>query len=91
MQIAGAGAGGVSTSFNYAMEDVINNYGIPIVQSTRAMSGEVPISDVSSDTALHIASGYLNPMKSRILLGILLSHGKNMTQIAKAFVGSTDD
>ena len=73
------------------MEDVINNYGIPIIQSTRAMSGEVPISDISSQTALHIASGYLNPMKSRILLGILLAQGKNMTQIADAFVGSTDD
>jgi len=73
------------------MEDVINNYGIPIVQSTRAMSGEVPISDVSSSTALHIASGYLNPMKSRILLGLLLAHGENMTQISDAFVGSTAD
>jgi L-asparaginase len=30
-------------------------------------------------------------MKSRILLGILLAHGKNMTEIAEAFVGSTDD
>ncbi|KIM98508.1 hypothetical protein OIDMADRAFT_56865 [Oidiodendron maius Zn] len=89
--IAGAGAGGVSTSFNYAIEDVINNYGIPIVQSTRAMSGEVPTSDISTDSALHIASGYLNPMKSRVLLGILLAHNKNMTQIAKAFAGSTDD
>ena len=55
-KIAGAGAGGTSTSFNYAMEDVINNYGVPIVQSTRAMSGEVPASDVSSDTALHSMS-----------------------------------
>ena len=55
-QIAGAGAGGVSTSFNYAIEDVINKYGIPIVQSTRAMSGEVPTSDVSSDSALHSRS-----------------------------------
>ncbi|RDW89284.1 putative asparaginase [Coleophoma cylindrospora] len=89
--IAGAGAGGVSTSFNYAMEDVINTYGIPIVQSTRAMSGEVPSSDVASDTALHIASGYLNPMKSRILLGLLLAEGKNITEIAATFAGSTND
>jgi L-asparaginase len=73
------------------MEDVINNYGIPIVQSTRAMSGEVPVSDITSDTALHIASGYLNPMKSRILLGLLLAHNKNITEIADAFFGSTDD
>ena len=53
------------------------------------MSGEVPSTGVASDTALHIASGYLNPMKSRILLGLLLAHGKNMTEIAEAFAPST--
>ncbi|KAH6679392.1 L-asparaginase [Halenospora varia] len=87
--IAGAGAGGVSTPFNAAMEDVIVNKSIPIVQSTRAMSGEVPSSDTSDSTALHIASGYLNPYKSRILLGLLLAHGKNLTEIAAAYKGST--
>lgn len=87
--IAGAGAGGTSTSFNYAMEDVIRTYGIPIVQSTRAMSGEVPSFDTATDGAQHIASGYLNPMKSRILLGLLLAHGKNITEIAAAFKPST--
>ncbi len=30
-QIAGAGVGGVITSFKYAMEDVINKEGIPIL------------------------------------------------------------
>ncbi len=55
------------------------------------MSGEVPISDISSTTALHTAAEYLNPMKSRILLGLLLTHGKNVTEIADAFVGSTAD
>ncbi|KAF7890015.1 uncharacterized protein EAF02_002430 [Botrytis sinoallii] len=86
--IAGAGAGGVSTSFNYAMEDVINRLNIPIVQSTRAPNGEVPLSDVSSETALHIASGYLNPQKSKVLLGILLALEKNSTEISEAFAGS---
>ncbi|TGO51951.1 hypothetical protein BCON_0151g00250 [Botryotinia convoluta] len=86
--IAGAGAGGVSTSFNYAMEDVINRLKIPIVQSTRAPNGEVPYSDVSSETALHIASGYLNPQKSKVLLGILLALEKNSTEISEAFAGS---
>jgi len=52
------------------------------------MSGEVPTSDVSSDTALHIASGYLNLMKSRILLGILLAHWNYITEIADTFPGS---
>ena len=90
-QIAGAGAGGVSTSFNYAIEDVLNRLKIPVVQSFRTASGEVPLSDISSTTASHIASGYLNPQKSRILLGLLLAHGKNLTEIADVFAGSTDD
>jgi L-asparaginase len=72
-----AGVGGVSTSFNYAVEDVLNNYNVPVVQSMRINSGEVPLRDVSSQTAIHIASGYLDPEKSRILLGLLLAEGKN--------------
>ncbi|KAK4942889.1 hypothetical protein LTR10_017465 [Elasticomyces elasticus] len=89
--IAGAGAGGVTTSFNYAIEDVLNRLEIPIVQSFRTASGEVPLSDVSSTTASHIPSGYLNPQKSRILLGLLLAQGKNLTEIAAAFSPSVDD
>ncbi|KAG4431242.1 hypothetical protein IFR05_013283 [Cadophora sp. M221] len=88
--IAGAGAGGVSKRFDAAIEDVINNYHIPVIKSTRAMSGEVPSTGVASKKALQIASGYLNPMKSRILLGLLLAHGKNLTQIADAFAPSTN-
>ncbi|GKZ37900.1 hypothetical protein AbraIFM66950_009732 [Aspergillus brasiliensis] len=88
--IAGAGAGGVTTSFNEAIEDVINRLEIPVVQSMRTVNGEVPLSDVSSDTATHIASGYLNPQKSRILLGLLLSQGKNITEIADVFALGTD-
>lgn len=89
--IAGAGAGGVSTSFNYAIEDVLNRLQVPVVQSFRSVNGEVPLTDVSSTTASHIATGYLNPQKSRILLGLLLAHGKNLTEIATAFSGSVDD
>lgn len=70
------------------MEDVINRLNIPIVQSTRAPNGEVPLSDISSETALHIASGYLNPQKSKVLLGILLALEKNSTEISEAFAGS---
>ncbi|PYH72091.1 asparaginase ahrA [Aspergillus vadensis CBS 113365] len=88
--VAGAGAGGVTTSFNEAIEDVINRLEIPVVQSMRTVNGEVPLSDVSSDTATHIASGYLNPQKSRILLGLLLSQGKSITEIADVFALGTD-
>nr|UAJ75037.1 L-asparaginase [synthetic construct] len=86
--IAGAGAGGVSTSFNYAIEDVIKRLNIPIVQSSRAQNGEVPYSDISTETAMHIASGYLNPQKSKVLLSILLALDKNSTEISDAFSGS---
>jgi L-asparaginase len=64
---------------------------IPVVQSFRSVNGEVPYSDVSSETALHIAAGYLNPQKSKVLLGILLAQGKNLTEISAAFAGSVDD
>lgn len=89
-QIAGAGAGGVTSNFNTALEDVVNRLSIPVVQSMRTVSGEVPLSDVSSDTATHIASGYLNPQKSRILLGLLLAESKNLTEIGSVFALSTN-
>ncbi|PWY88892.1 L-asparaginase [Aspergillus sclerotioniger CBS 115572] len=88
--VAGAGAGGVTTSFNDAIEDVLNRLEIPVVQSMRTVNGEVPLSDISSETATHIASGYLNPQKSRILLGLLLAEGKNITEIANVFALGTD-
>ncbi|RAL07136.1 asparaginase ahrA [Aspergillus homomorphus CBS 101889] len=88
--IAGAGAGGVTTPFNAAIEDVINRLEIPIVQSMRTVSGEVPLSDVRSDIATHIASGYLNPQKSRILLGLLLAEAKNLTEVAEVFALGTN-
>lgn len=71
------------------MEDIINTQGIPIIQSTRAMSGEVPSSGIESETAIHIASGYLNPYKSRILLGVLLANRKNITEVKEVFSGAT--
>ena len=77
--------------FNYAVEDVLNNYKIPVVQSMRTNSGEVPLTDVSSQTAVHINSGFLDPEKSRILLGLLLAQGRNMSEIVATFTGSADD
>lgn len=56
----------------------------------RTVNGEVPLSDIESDTAAHIASGYLNPQKSRILLGLLLADAKNLTEIGSAFSLNTD-
>jgi L-asparaginase len=73
LSIALAGAGGVSTPFGYAVEDALNNQKLPVVQRMRTNSGEVPLSDVSGQTAMHIASGCHNPEKSRILLDLLLA------------------
>jgi L-asparaginase len=80
-QVAGSGAGSVSDSFNKAISDVTAKHKIPVVASTRTGNGEVP----SSDESAQIASGYLNPAKSRILLGLLLAEGKSVQEIHEAF------
>ncbi|KAE8353019.1 Asparaginase/glutaminase [Aspergillus coremiiformis] len=79
--IAGSGAGSVSSSFSRAVKDVIAKHGIPVIASTRTGNGEVP----SSDESTQIASGYLNPAKSRILLGLLLAEGKSVAEIKEVF------
>jgi L-asparaginase len=52
------------------------------VRSTRSPSGEVPFSE-SGDGG--ISSGYLNPQKARVLLGLLLAKGKSFADILEAF------
>ncbi|KAB8271893.1 Asparaginase/glutaminase [Aspergillus minisclerotigenes] len=79
--IAGSGSGSVSTPFSAAMEDITTKHNIPIVASTRTGNGEVPSSAESSQ----IASGYLNPAKSRVLLGLLLAQGKGVEEMRAVF------
>ncbi|EIT80150.1 Asparaginase/glutaminase [Aspergillus flavus] len=79
--IAGSGSGSVSTPFSAAMEDITTKHNIPIVASTRTGNGEVPSSAESSQ----IASGYLNPAKSRVLLGLLLAQGKSIEEMRAVF------
>ncbi|KAE8318627.1 Asparaginase/glutaminase [Aspergillus transmontanensis] len=79
--IAGSGAGSVSTPFSAAMEDIITKHNIPIVASTRTGNGEVPTSAESSQ----IASGYLNPAKTRVLLGLLLAQGRSVEEVRAVF------
>ncbi|KAI7969376.1 hypothetical protein EIK77_005006 [Talaromyces pinophilus] len=92
-QYAGAGAGGVSSNVDSAINFVVNKHKIPVVNSFRSANGEVPDSDIgnSSSQAIRIPSGYLNPQKSRILLGLLLAEKKNLNEIRDVFLGSTDD
>ena len=54
---------------------------IPVVVSTRTGNGEVP----TSDDKTQIASGYLNPSHSRILLGLLLAQEKGIEEIRDVF------
>jgi L-asparaginase len=67
------------------MQDVITTYGIPIIDSTRVMSGEVSNAGYDPEDPSPISSGFLNPYKSRMLLGVLLAQIRNMTEIATAF------
>ncbi|KAL2798284.1 Asparaginase/glutaminase [Aspergillus keveii] len=80
--IAGTGAGSVSSTYSSAIAELIEEKEFPIVRSTRSPSGEVPFSE-SGDGG--ISSGYLNPQKARVLLGLLLAKGKNFADILEAF------
>ncbi|KAL4872710.1 hypothetical protein BDV12DRAFT_125186 [Aspergillus spectabilis] len=77
--IAGTGAGSSSSSYSSAISELTDNE-FPVVRSTRTGSGEVPYSDSGS-----IASGFLNPPKARILLGLLLAKGKEFEEIREVF------
>ncbi|KAL3481141.1 Asparaginase/glutaminase [Aspergillus californicus] len=78
--IAGSGAGSVNSVFSSAISEIITETSFPIVSSTRTGNGEVPYSESGS-----ISSGFLNPAKSRILLGLLLAEGKKLEGIRAAF------
>ncbi|CUM53183.1 unnamed protein product [Debaryomyces tyrocola] len=69
---------------------------IPIIYSKRSMDGMVPvgslpnISNDKGETVEYnnaIASGYLNPQKSRILLQLCLSDGMEINEIKRVFKG----
>ncbi|KAF4175025.1 hypothetical protein CNMCM8694_009330 [Aspergillus lentulus] len=81
IQIAGSGAGSVSTDFNDAIDDIASTHSLPIVLSSRTGNGEVAITDSTTT----IESGFLNPQKARILLGLLLAENKGSKEIKEAF------
>ncbi|KAJ5520283.1 L-asparaginase type II [Penicillium fimorum] len=67
--VAGEGAGGVSTGFASAINDIVAKHNIPVVLSHRTVNGEVPAADITGENAkTQIASGMFNPQKPRILL-----------------------
>ncbi|KAM0087955.1 hypothetical protein ACP6JD_008732 [Aspergillus fumigatus] len=79
--IAGSGAGSVSSGYYDAIDDIASTHSLPVVLSTRTGNGEVAITD--SETT--IESGFLNPQKARILLGLLLAEDKGFKEIKEAF------
>ncbi|KAF4166771.1 hypothetical protein CNMCM6936_006221 [Aspergillus lentulus] len=81
IQIAGSGAGSVSSDFSDAIDDIASTHSLPIVLSSRTGNGEVAITDSTTT----IESGFLNPQKARILLGLLLAENKGSKEIKEAF------
>ncbi|KAF7119203.1 hypothetical protein CNMCM5793_008948 [Aspergillus hiratsukae] len=80
--IAGSGAGSVSSTFSNAIDDLSSTHpSLAIVRSTRTGNGEVP----PTDSTTEISSGFLNPQKSRILLGLLLAENKGFKEIREVF------
>lgn len=64
---------------------------IPVVYSKRSMDGMVPVANLpkspSKSSSNVIASGYLNPEKSRILLQLCLAQGYELEKIRSVFEG----
>ncbi|CCK69645.1 asparaginase ASP1 KNAG_0C05470 [Huiozyma naganishii CBS 8797] len=65
---------------------------VPIVFSKRSMDGMIPIANLPIDSSTRtrgsvIASGYLNPEKSRLLLQLCLSGGYSTEEIRHVFKG----
>ncbi|KAL2859942.1 asparaginase ahrA [Aspergillus lucknowensis] len=80
--IAGTGAGSVSSTYDSAIAELIETKQFPVVRSTRTPSGEVPYSESGEGG---ISSGFLNPPKARVLLGLLLAKGKQFEDILGTF------
>lgn len=85
--IATMGAGSLPASVNKACL----NTDIPIIYSKRSMDGMIPIANLPTNeegsTEKVIASGYLNPEKSRILLQLCLACGYSIDEIKLVFKG----
>jgi L-asparaginase len=77
--LAGAGAGSVAARIKPRLEE-LTRQGFPVVRSSRTGSGFAVKEDGGG-----IASGILNPQKSRILLMLALAHGADLARIRQLF------
>ncbi|KAL4915660.1 Asparaginase/glutaminase [Aspergillus aurantiobrunneus] len=87
--VAGEGAGGISTDFSHAINNIVARTGIPVVLSHRTVNGEVPTATVTDNKKTQIASGIFNPQQARVMLGLLLAEGKGFEEIRKIFGKAT--
>ncbi|BAP72459.1 L-asparaginase 1 [Kluyveromyces marxianus] len=85
--IATMGAGSLSSEVN----ETCKKLRLPIVYSKRSMDGMVPVANLpiepSNPASTIIASGYLNPEKSRILLQLCLKQKYSIPKIRTVFQG----
>ncbi|AGO10717.1 AaceriAGR357Wp [[Ashbya] aceris (nom. inval.)] len=74
-----------------AVNKVCMQLKIPVVYSKRSMEGMVPVANLpippSDPRSKIIASGYLNPEKSRILLQLCLSEDYSIDEMRRVFRG----
>ena len=82
--IATMGAGSLPDAVNDKCVSLTNK---PIVYSKRSMDGMIPIANLPKDGNNVIASGYLNPEKSRILLQLCLLSNYSLDEIKCVFNG----
>lgn len=78
------GAGSLSTETNNSLKKLYEKHSLPIIYSKRSMDGTVPHSSLP-DIKGAIASGYLNPQKSRILLQLCLLEAMDLEKIKAIF------
>ncbi|KRA24826.1 hypothetical protein ASD65_10620 [Microbacterium sp. Root61] len=85
MVIAGMGSGSVPAAVARTLADVVAS-GVIVVRSSRVGSGDVGRNIELDDDGLGlVASGQLNPQKSRVLLQLCLAHGLRGDAVQDAF------
>jgi L-asparaginase len=83
--IAGVGDGNMNQQTLEALAKAVKQ-GVAVVRSSRLMSGLVlRNSEVDDDTLGFVASGELNPAKSRVLLQLALTRTKDPAQLQRYF------
>lgn len=86
--MATMGSGSLSDETNQVLNDISTKLKIPVIYSKRSTDGMIPISGVPKlNSGYLVASGYLNPAKSRILLQLCLLKNENIFGIKETFAG----